>query len=321
MPWICPICSTSNEESATKCFVCDYKRKVNKTNTLTFNRVQKLRFKGDVIVPSKFNAIGEGAFKGRKDIYSVKFKGKIEKIGKEAFSGCKNLRRVESEYEVGSIASKAFADCNSLSPVFRPNAKHVANDAYYMTPITPKPKAVKSSETAGVTPSGAIKKKTVEMLADSHVDISRERLVSKERIIAQVVVLFICALFLFPFVELYVNSFWQGNHRVCYCIIGSGLVLSLLYTFFLLAGNVDEKTFIKKKPLIQSLFISIIFFVLTVIYGTQLKQWSIFINSLLLLGDIIIFGQALSKRKPHLWIFMSWLILLNGFYITILCFL
>ena len=70
MPWVCPLCSTNNEDSEVQCIVCETERISNKICTLTYTRVEKLGLGGNVVVPKEFNVIGEAAFKGRTDIYS-----------------------------------------------------------------------------------------------------------------------------------------------------------------------------------------------------------------------------------------------------------
>ena len=100
MPWVCPMCSTNNEDISIKCIVCDYERTSDKVCTLTYNKVQKLGLKGDVVIPAEFNVIGEGAFKGRKDVYSVTLHANVRKIAKDAFYGCINLGSVRSSVEL-----------------------------------------------------------------------------------------------------------------------------------------------------------------------------------------------------------------------------
>ena len=76
MAWICPICSTNNEDGENKCFVCDYERESDRICTLTLNKVKKLGLSGHVVIPDEFNVIGEEAFKNRNDVYSVTLHGK-----------------------------------------------------------------------------------------------------------------------------------------------------------------------------------------------------------------------------------------------------
>ena len=103
MSWVCPMCSTNNEEFESKCIVCEYERVSDKICTLTYNKVQKLRLSGNVVIPDEFNVIGEGAFKGRTDIYSVTLHDNVRKISKEAFSGCSNLRSITSGCELDTV--------------------------------------------------------------------------------------------------------------------------------------------------------------------------------------------------------------------------
>lgn len=148
MTWVCPICSTNNEESDSRCVVCKYERDVGKIFTLTYNRVQSLDLSGDVVVPEKFNAIGDGAFKDRNDIYSVTLHNKMRKIGKEAFCGCSNLERVICEAEIESVGKRAFAECTSLPTTDRVKAKRIAADAYDVILQQTKQQSLKNSADA-----------------------------------------------------------------------------------------------------------------------------------------------------------------------------
>ena len=119
MSWVCPMCSTNNEESESKCIVCEYERVSDKICTLTYNKVQKLHLSGNVVIPEEYNVIGEGAFRGRTDIHSVTLHDKVRKISKEAFSGCSNLRSITFGGELETIGIKAFAECTSLPAAVR----------------------------------------------------------------------------------------------------------------------------------------------------------------------------------------------------------
>lgn len=135
MAWICPMCSSGNEDSQEFCFVCNQKRTEKKVCTLTLNKVEKLGLTGDVIVPIEFNVIGEGAFQGRTDIRSISIHSGVTKICKEAFAGCTNLSSITCMHELDSVGSKAFAECTSLPVSERVMARYVADDAYYVTKV------------------------------------------------------------------------------------------------------------------------------------------------------------------------------------------
>lgn len=136
MSWICPECSTCNEDSEVRCIVCDADVP-SRVCTLTRARVASLGLTGDVVIPSEFNVIGEGAFKGRGDVTSVTLHGRVKKIEKEAFSGCVNLGRIEAPTKLETVSKLAFADCKALPESGRVSAGYVAPDAYYMTPAAP----------------------------------------------------------------------------------------------------------------------------------------------------------------------------------------
>ncbi|MBO7292791.1 MAG: leucine-rich repeat protein, partial [Clostridia bacterium] len=146
MPWVCSVCSTNNEDGNELCFVCDAPRPVapppspapastTGVRTLTRNRVASLRLRGDVVVPEEFNAIGESAFAGRRDISSVTLHAGVKKIGASAFSGCHALSRIVGGEGLTSIGARAFYDCPALSGA-RPRARYMADDAFAM-PATP----------------------------------------------------------------------------------------------------------------------------------------------------------------------------------------
>ena len=145
MGWICKYCSTFNQDSNSQCYVCDTVNKSDKICTLTITKVKKLRLSGHVVVPAEFNVIGEAAFKGRTDIYSVTLHKDVKKIGKEAFAGCTNLSKIVYENKLATVSTKAFADCTSLPVSQRVKARYVSDDAYHITP-KPKPKPPRETE-------------------------------------------------------------------------------------------------------------------------------------------------------------------------------
>lgn len=129
MAWVCSVCSTNNEDIDDVCKVCDsHKRKF--VRTLTKKRVNELGLHGNVKIPEEFNAIGDGAFEGRSDIYSVELHRGVKQIGHWAFASCVNLKKVTGEIELTSIRSRAFFDCKVLDNTFKNGIKYVADDAF-----------------------------------------------------------------------------------------------------------------------------------------------------------------------------------------------
>ena len=92
MPWVCPMCSTNNDDISTNCIVCETEKPSGKVCTLTYTKVQKLGLSGDVIVPFEFNVIGEGAFRDRTDIYSIVLHGSVKRLLKRHLAAVRILR-------------------------------------------------------------------------------------------------------------------------------------------------------------------------------------------------------------------------------------
>ncbi len=162
MGWVCKNCSSNNEDSDEKCIVCDELKEASIAAmraaaaapspsptstassdggvcTLTAGRAYALSLRGDVVIPSEFNVIGEDAFLNRTDITSVRLHAGVKKIMKGAFSGCKKLARVETAGRLDYIGARAFYNCEKLTPENRPKAKRVASDAFLMPGATPAP--------------------------------------------------------------------------------------------------------------------------------------------------------------------------------------
>lgn len=130
MGWVCKYCSTNNDDSATRCIVCDNARSYAVSRTLTSIRVSELGLSGDVIIPEEYNVVGDGAFQNRTDITSVTLHSRVKKIQKNAFYGCTNLRDVCNHAELSSIGARAFYGCRSLPPAKRPTARYVHEEAF-----------------------------------------------------------------------------------------------------------------------------------------------------------------------------------------------
>lgn len=149
MSWVCKTCSSNNEDANSICDICGSDRpaaepvritaeeinsKPTSVCTLTAKRVRDLGLTGDVVVPKKFNVIGEGAFENMTHVTSVTLHADVLKISERAFAGCVSLKRVYCEGELDYVGSKAFANCVSLSAAYRPKAKRTASDAYATMP-------------------------------------------------------------------------------------------------------------------------------------------------------------------------------------------
>lgn len=147
MGWVCKYCSTNNEDSNSKCIVCDRPKNTSVVRTLTAKRVKELGLTGNVVIPLEFNVIGECAFLKRTDIISVTFHDGLKRISEMAFAGCKNLRRVIKTKQLTYIGPKAFYDCSSLTKENRPRAKKISEDAFGFTPVKTLPTASRSVKT------------------------------------------------------------------------------------------------------------------------------------------------------------------------------
>ena len=146
MSWVCKTCSCNNDDANIRCDICDSEKPKAKTVcTLTAKRVLDLGLTGDVVVPEKFNVIGEGAFENMTHITSVTLHADVDKISERAFAGCVSLRRVYCAAELDYVGSRAFANCVSLPVEYRPKARRTASDAYA---TTPRPDAYLRARTA-----------------------------------------------------------------------------------------------------------------------------------------------------------------------------
>lgn len=136
MFWHCNTCGHDNEEMDTTCLLCGSPKPVTVAPekipvcSLTAARAKAECNYGDVTVPSKYNVIGEDAFKGRTDLYTIRIHSGVTKILRGAFDGCTNLYAVYVEGKLASIGPRAFAGCKYLSPDKRPTAETVAPDAF-----------------------------------------------------------------------------------------------------------------------------------------------------------------------------------------------
>ena len=84
-----------------------------------------------IVVPYGVNAIGEGAFANKKDIFVVFLSSTVTTIEDRAFKNCDNLQIVNIPDRVTNIGNDAFFSCKSLSNVTIPNSvKYIGEKAF-----------------------------------------------------------------------------------------------------------------------------------------------------------------------------------------------
>ncbi|MBQ8414719.1 MAG: leucine-rich repeat protein [Clostridia bacterium] len=330
MPWVCPMCSSNNSEDTDICFVCDSKRVSKKICTLTLTKVTKLKLSGDVVVPEEFNVIGEGAFKGRKDIYSITLHDDVRKISKEAFAGCTNLRKIICEDEIATVGIRAFADCTSLPVSQRVKAKYVADDAYYITPppvkkqkIDPpkkleekveKPKIPEKAEVAKKEEyryipkdtyipdsSSAYKSKsdsgTSSLLLDWFIKY-RDYIVGHKTLCAIVLV---CAVVLAPVFYFLIRSLEIEGGNLYLTILGLLVLFNCfvsLYAAFLLCQRKLSWLFTRDALIVPISLVTAIAYALLVDYG---KSFSVINNLIMMavLGTEMYLYLEMTKKKEY----------------------
>ncbi len=302
MSWVCPMCSTNNEESESKCIVCEYERVSDKICTLTYNKVQKLRLSGNVVIPEEFNVIGEGAFKGRTDIYSVTLHDNVRKISKEAFSGCSNLRSIISGCELETVGIKAFAECTSLTMSARVKAKYVAKDAYYITPkpvYTPPPPP-RTTPTPSYVRTASVETKTYKTETDW------------PKRVAQLVLLGLCSLILTPLANLFSSAFQDGENSGYSTFIGVALLLLLISAIYSRFSDEDGKAFSKETKIIPAIVVLLISYVMSVVWSDSLRWVNVYPSSALLLGELIFLGKTIYKKYYRFIAILICLIITNS---------
>ena len=300
MPWVCPMCSTNNEESESKCIVCEYERVSDKICTLTYNKVQKLRLSGNVVIPEEFNVIGEGAFKDRTDIYAVTLHDKVRKISKEAFSGCGNLRSIVCGCELETIGIRAFADCTSLPTSARPKASYVAKNAYYVTPKpvdppSPPPKTTPSSE------------KTAPIEVKTYTDAT-----DWPKRVARLILLGLCSLVLAPVAYLFSSAFQGGIDSGYSTFIGASLLLLLISALYSRFCDEDGKAFSKDTKILPVVLALLVSYVISVVWGDSLKWGNVYLSAALLLGELFFLGKTIYKRNYRFIAILICLIIANS---------
>lgn len=310
MPWVCPICSTNNEDSESKCIVCEHERVLDRICTLTHLKVQKLGLGGHVVVPDEYNVIGEGAFRGRTDIYSVTLHENVRKISKEAFSGCSNLKSVVCRCELETIGSKAFAECVALPIAARATARYVAKDAYY---ITPKPITTstytKSSTSSYGTTTSTYTDHTEPEPTKSDTRASRPGCLS---IVARIILLGLILFVLTPVVYTFVAIFQSGFDLGVGTLIGLGI--TFLFAALLIArhGNVKIRAFVKKNKLFVILGMLLLSFVIWTIFPEMLKWPNVFLCAPWLLVELLYLIRAKYQRLTSLVVMIVCMMIANA---------
>ena len=299
MSWVCPMCSTNNEESESKCIVCEYERVSDKICTLTYNKVQKLHLSGNVVIPEEFNVIGEGAFKGRTDIYSVTLHDNVRKISKEAFCGCSNLRSITSGCEIETVGIKAFADCTSLTLSARVKAKYVAKDAYY---VTPKP-----AYTPSPPPPGTTTVRTAPIETGPH-----KAEIDWPKRVAQLVLLGFCSLVLVPIANWFSSAFQSGENSGFSTAVGVVLLLLLISAIYLRHSNEDGKEFSKETKIILAIIVLLASYVISVVWTDSLRWVNVYLSAALLLGELIFLGKTIYKKNYRFIAILVCLIITNS---------
>lgn len=115
---------------------------VNQTATVTCpDRYSITKYSGSVVIPETvmhnydiYNviAIGDGAFDGCIDLYSVIIPNSVVNIGDDAFSGCSDLTSIVIPNSVISIGNNAFSYCSSLSTVTIGNGLTTIGDCAFV---------------------------------------------------------------------------------------------------------------------------------------------------------------------------------------------
>lgn len=299
MSWVCPMCSTNNEESESKCIVCEYERVSDKICTLTYNKVQKLRLSGNVVIPDEFNVIGEGAFKGRTDIYSVTLHDNVRKISKEAFCGCSNLRSITSGCKIETVGIKAFADCTALTVSARVKAKYVAKDAYY---VTPKP---------AYTPPPPPPRTTTVRTAPIETRPYKSETDWPKRV-AQLVLLGLCSLVLVPIAYWFSSAFQSGENSGFSTAVGVALLLLLISAIYSRYSDEDGKAFSKETKIIPAIIVLLASYVISVVWTDSLRWVNVYLSAALLLGELIFLGKTIYKKNFRFIAILICLIITNS---------
>ena len=264
--------------------------------------MQKLRLSGNVVIPEEFNVIGEGAFKGRTDIYSVTLHDNVRKISKEAFSGCSNLRSIISGCELETVGIKAFAECTSLTMSARVKAKYVAKDAYYITPkpvYTPPPPP-RATPTPSSVRTAPVETKTYKTETDW------------PKRVAQLVLLGLCSLILTSLANWFSSAFQDGENSGYSTFIGVALLLLLISAIYSRFSDEDGKAFSKETKIIPAIVVLLISYVMSVVWSDSLRWVNVYLSSALLLGELIFLGKTIYKKNYRFISILICLIITNS---------
>lgn len=271
----------------TKCIVCDYERVSESVCTLTYKKVQALGLTGNVIVPSEFNVIGEGAFKGRRDIYSVTLHSGVRKISKEAFSGCTALVAVYCYGRLDSIGKRAFADCPSLYESMRPAADYVAKDAYkssaaeYVPPrTTEEPREYTGS--AGRAFGGSRLRKFGSLLL---------------KLLIQLVLLSALAMSLGRIIYMLASNYQSGLKAMHSALVGTLAVFLLCSLIYYRFKDSRFKELSRETWIIPVSAVLLLVLAESIILGDMLVWVNVYLLTALLLGEVIFLGKYVYKRK------------------------
>lgn len=277
MAWVCPVCSTNNDDSEKKCIVCDQERVVNKICTLTAEKVRTLGLSGDVVVPFEFNVIGEGAFKGRTDIYSVTLHEGVRKISKEAFCGCRNLKRIICDTVLETVSIRAFADCEALPVSERVRSDYVSDTAYYVTP-KPAPSSVYSAGASASTASRTRSSSSSSGSSATSDSMSAEEENALIKKLAQFVFLGLSALFSIPVAIIFVSRFQRSEYVVYGVFVGAALTALLVSAIFSRHSDEDGKIFNQRYKIIPIILVLIVSYVIEVIFGIRFAIVNVCVN-------------------------------------------
>ena len=311
MGWICHNCSSFNDDGADVCFVCDCKRKSKKICTLTYNKVQRLGLHGHVVIPEEFNVIGEGAFKGRGDIYTVTLHDGVRKIGKEAFAGCSNLIRIIYDGEIETVSTRAFADCTSLPESARVKSEYVADDAYYFTPKPPPPPP--PPRYTGFEPPRLSEISITEdepealdtpprrPMAEYIPTRIRRWIESNEVFISRLktlgIILLCCGIIFSLIIDLFIEEY-QLYAAEFYTFVGTAILLTLISAVYavcvICSGDIRE-LISPDTLLVPYSLVQMTAFVLMILYGSGAN----FINHILVIGMLLLGSFLYTKAKER----------------------
>lgn len=290
MAWICRYCSTNNDDSDTKCIICDQDRSEVEC-VLTKEIAKELNLEGDVIIPMEFNVIGEGAFLGNCKIKTVTLHREMKRVMKDAFAECFELQGVVCQGTVDELCAGAFRDCYTLKKSQRPSAKTVAADTFSQTDSGRTKKAeydasktrasVSSASLSTHSPSGAASTRSTSPyslssgLSSSYLyDIDRDR-----RRLILILSIGIPALLVAMFVTLGIVLEWPAWQY----ILGCALVCALACAEALLYINECDRLPFLLIDGIGALLISVLF----IIFGKDILYLAIIMGVALTVSSVI----------------------------------